>query len=189
MRFEIVMLHIETLRWGWCCEQYSTLVVCVVPFVEKIAFASTLKPLHLINNVMMTGIMVRWREMPDVIRDTITLQSVDNDGKHYDQLSRAHFAGTKVGRMSASVYVIDINTSVYPMQLFSKYKLLLSTSEVDSKDYDYVTSGHVYKIVDDKHPAEFFVSFGGLLMHGSAHAFLSPINLDDHLYLMLQKIQ
>lgn len=127
--------------------------------------------------------------MPDIIRDTITLQSVDNDGKHYDQLSRAHFAGAKAGRAIASVYVIDINTSVYPMQLFSRYKLLLSTSDGNSKDYDYVTSGHVYKIIDNKHPAEFFVSFGGLLMQGIVPTYLSPINMDDHLYLMLRKVQ
>ena len=129
--------------------------------------------------------------MTDILQDTVTLQSVDNDGKHYDQLSRRYFAGAKASRSSAtaSAYVIDINTSLYPIELFSKYKLLLSKSDAATKDYDYVAFGQVYKINDDKHPTAFFVSFGGLLMQATVSTFLAPINVDDDVYLMLRKSQ
>jgi hypothetical protein len=124
----------------------------------------------------------------DVLKDVISLISIDNDGKQYDHLTRGYFSGTKIGRFSPS-YVIDINTSLYPIKLFSKYQVLLSKSEECKGDYDYVMNGHVYKINDQKQHMEFYISFGGLLLQATVSSLLTSITLDDTVYLMIRNVQ
>lgn len=124
--------------------------------------------------------------MTEILQDIITLESIDNEGKHYDHLTRAYFTGSKSGQSS---YVIDINSTLYPVNMSSQYTLLLSKSDKSIKDYEYVTNGQVYKIHDEKQPTEFFISFGGLLMQGSVSTFLTSINVDDDVYLMLRKVK
>lgn len=129
----------------------------------------------------------------DIVQDTIILQSVDNEGKHYDFLTRAYFAGLKISKGLQSMYVIDINTKLYPLEIFGKYQLLISKSDECKDDYEYVMNGSVYKVIDQttksKNVTEFYVSFGGLLLKATIFSFLSPIMLDDNLFLMIRKLQ
>jgi len=130
----------------------------------------------------------------DIVQDTITLQSIDNEGKHYDDLTRAYFAGAKTGKSNApqSSYVIDINTNLYSLEVFCKYQLLISKSDECKTDYEYVMNGYVYKVTDQKtktkNSTEFYVSFGGLLLKATVSSFLAPIMLDDNLFLMIRKL-
>ena len=125
----------------------------------------------------------------DILEDIIILLSVDNEGKHYDYLTRGHFAGSKTGKCASS-YVIDINTNLYSMEVFCKYKLLLSKSNECENEYDYMMNGHVYQL-NDQNPqsTELCVSFGGLLMKATVSTFLGAVTLDDNLYLMIRKVQ
>ena len=126
--------------------------------------------------------------MSDILQDTISLNSVDADGKHYDLLTRGYFSGSKTAS-----YVIDINTTLFPIEVCRKYKLLLSKSDECIDDYTYVMNGKVFKINDRKtklqNQTEFYVSFGGLLMKATVSTLLGPITLDDNLYLMIRKVQ
>ena len=130
--------------------------------------------------------------MSDILEDIITLFSINDEGKHYDNLSRGYFMGSKTGK-SISKYVIDINTNLYPMEVFCEYKFLISKSDECKGEYDYVMYGQVYKVNDQKtkpqDQTQFYISFGGLLMKATVLTFLERITLDDNLYLMIRKLQ
>lgn len=130
--------------------------------------------------------------MSDILEDIITLLSINDEGKHYDNLTRGHFTGSKTGK-SISEYVIDMNTTLFSIEISCKYKLLLSKSDECKGEYDYVMIGHVYKVNDQKtkplDQIQFYISFGGLLMKISTSTLLGPITLDDNIYLMIRIVQ
>eukprot|EP00288_Rhodomonas_lens_P004735 CAMPEP_0177728472 /NCGR_PEP_ID=MMETSP0484_2-20121128/20899_1 /TAXON_ID=354590 /ORGANISM="Rhodomonas lens, Strain RHODO" /LENGTH=113 /DNA_ID=CAMNT_0019241247 /DNA_START=33 /DNA_END=374 /DNA_ORIENTATION=- len=102
---------------------------------------------------------------------------------------------------------LDVNTEIYPLKVFDRFSLALTTRlrkddepddgtwdqsgfESHADDFQYVMYGKVFK--HHSKPGEpdmsVFVSFGGLLMHlRGDEAHLSKFDLDMRLYLLIRK--
>eukprot|EP01117_Protostelium_nocturnum_P017077 TRINITY_DN6886_c0_g1_i1.p1 TRINITY_DN6886_c0_g1~~TRINITY_DN6886_c0_g1_i1.p1 ORF type:complete len:146 (+),score=47.24 TRINITY_DN6886_c0_g1_i1:72-509(+) len=140
-----------------------------------------------------------------LFEDIFEFKEIDKDGKKFDRVSRV----TGTSENYEMELVLDINVDIYPVEVSTKFSLVLaSTLNLDgtpddgvfdpsgkktlADKYDYVMYGKVFKYAEEKSPStkiSVFISYGGLLMmlKGDPRN-LQGIDLDTRIYLLLRKV-
>lgn len=144
-----------------------------------------------------------------LFEDIFNVKDMDPEGKKFDRVSRLHCESESF-KMDL---ILDINSWLYPMEIGSKFRLVLATtlredgypdscefnpmetegSRADS--FEYVMYGKIYRIEGDEAKNEAtgrlsaYVSYGGLLMRlqGDANN-LHGFEMDQYLYLLMKKL-
>eukprot|EP01025_Chloroclados_australasicus_P013047 TRINITY_DN16213_c2_g1_i1.p3 TRINITY_DN16213_c2_g1~~TRINITY_DN16213_c2_g1_i1.p3 ORF type:complete len:157 (-),score=14.95 TRINITY_DN16213_c2_g1_i1:279-749(-) len=146
-----------------------------------------------------------------LFQDIFEITDKDTDGKYFDKVSRYVCKSDLYG----ADMQIDINSDIYPLQLHSRYAVLITQSLVPDikmqldeydpdllngvkpsllEDYEYVMHGMVYKLgkktEDGTTRAVLNVSYGGLLMQLVADSNkLSKFEMDSMVYFLMRKAQ
>eukprot|EP00899_Mesostigma_viride_P015092 jgi/Mesvir1/23584/Mv18275-RA.1 len=141
-----------------------------------------------------------------LFEDYFNVLDKDPDGKKFDKVSRLK-CRSEYYEMEL---LLDVNTSIYPVEVGDKFSLALSsTLRLDgapdervydqsgnpslADKYEYVMYGKLFKYQDDgtsgAPKVEVYISFGGLLMmlKGDPRN-LHELELDQNLYLLMRKI-
>eukprot|EP00243_Klebsormidium_subtile_P012413 TRINITY_DN7554_c0_g1_i1.p1 TRINITY_DN7554_c0_g1~~TRINITY_DN7554_c0_g1_i1.p1 ORF type:complete len:152 (-),score=34.14 TRINITY_DN7554_c0_g1_i1:62-517(-) len=137
--------------------------------------------------------------------DIFTVTKKDPDGRKFDKVSRL----IGVGEQFEMDLILDVNTSLYPLNKDDKFTLALApklslregvqdsaffdqSGEPNLADkYEYVMHGKLYKyaVEERSKKGEIYISFGGLLMmlRGDPEQ-LQKLEQDQRLYLLIRKV-
>ncbi len=137
--------------------------------------------------------------------DTLSITQLDKNGKVFDKITRID----GLTRDYNCSIVLDVNTDVYKISKDKQYSIKLTKSlypdgttsntfnyEMYTKknslleDYDYVMNGKVFKLTEELHAkVTVHISFGGLIMGITGDPmYLTSLNLDERVYLLMKKI-
>lgn len=86
--------------------------------------------------------------MADILFDnTFQVKDIDSEGKKFDKISRLHCRSD----CSEMDLILDINSSIYPMEINETFQLMLATKQSSLLGiFEYIMLGKVYCIKEEK---------------------------------------
>ena len=138
--------------------------------------------------------------------DTLVINSLDKEGKVFDKITRIEGTTTD----NSCNIILDVNSDIYKISKDKHYALLLTKSLYPDgatsnqfnyelylkknsllENYEYVMNGKVFKLTEEQHAkVTVHISFGGLILGITGDpVYLTALNLDERVYLLMKKLE